>query len=52
MILDKEELTKLLEDAFMGGFSEGFHTEDSPGYYLAAWSRYIEDFKIRLPGLL
>jgi hypothetical protein len=52
MILDKKELTKLLEDAFMEGFSEGFHTEDSPGYYLAAWRRYIEDLKIRLPGLL
>ena len=52
MILDKKELTTLLEDAFMEGFSEGFHTEDSPGYYLAAWRRYIEDFKIRLPGLL
>jgi hypothetical protein len=52
MILDKKELTKLLEDAFMEVFSEGFHTEDSPGYYLAAWRRYIEDLKIRLPGLL
>ena len=52
MILDEEKLMKLLEDAFMEGFSEGFHTEDSPGYYLAAWRRYIEDFKIRLPGLL
>ena len=52
MILDKEELTKLLEDAFMEGFSEGFHTEDSPGYYLAAWRRYIEGLKTRLPGLL
>jgi len=49
MILDKKELTKLLEDAFMEGFSEGFHTEDSPGYYLAAWRRYIEDLKTRPP---
>jgi hypothetical protein len=49
MILDEEKLIKLLEDAFMEGFSEGFHTEDSPGYYLAAWRRYIEDLKTRPP---
>ena len=49
MILDEEKLIKLLEDAFMEGFSEGFHTEDSPGYYLAAWRRYIEDLKNRPP---
>ena len=49
MILDKKELTTLLEDAFMEGFSEGFHTEDSPGYYLAAWRRYIKDLKTRPP---
>ena len=49
MILDEEKLIKLLEDAFMEGFSEGFHTEDSPGYYIAAWRRYIEDLKTRPP---